>query len=259
MGNPESIKFDTKGFSCKVENGLAVLNIKGNAFRGISSINRNNDIIPWLDEVDNYSEVRGLLILNEKESMSEKAYVDFLKEIAGDNFNAENPKNTPKFIKEDIRAREITILGNIINALLGFNKIIISGIRGNIVSPFFGLNLIADFRFTEANTNFILSHIKYRLHPSGGLPYFLPLYLSHSKVIELLFRGGSIPAEELKDLGLITGFYDESEFIERVRAEAVEICKVSRNVVMSTKKLLYRNKKDFQDYLDLEQKYFIKE
>ena len=259
MGNPEKIKFDTEEFSCNVEHNLAVLNIKGNAFTGIASIDRNNDIIPWLNEVDNYPEIRGLLILNEKEAMSEKAYVDFLKDIAGDDFDAENPKNTPKFIKEDIRAREITILGNIIKALLEFNKIIISGIRGNIVSPFFGLNLVADFRFTEANTKFILSHIKYRLHPSGGLPYFLPLYLCHSKVIELLFKGGSIPAKELKNLGLITEFYDESEFVERVKAEAVEICKVSRNVVMSTKKLLYRNKQDLQDYLNLEQKYFIKE
>ena len=252
MNGLENIEFNTHEFSCVVENDVAVLTVKGNAFKSISSVARNLDIIPWFDEVDRSPDVRGILILNEKEAMSENAYVEFLKEIVGDDFNLENPKQTTRFVKNQIREREITILGNMIRKMLGFSKIVISGISGDIVSPFFGLALVSDFRIASSNTNFVLSHIKYRLHPSGGLPYFLPRYLCHSKVIDLLFRGDKVPARELKELGLINEFYEEFEFIEKTKAEAAEICKVSRNVVETTKKLLYRFKKDLEEYLEIE-------
>ena len=258
MNGLENIEFNTNEFSCVVENGVAVLTIKGNAFKSISSVARNLDIIPWFDEVENTPNVRGVLILNEKEAMSEDAYVEFLKEIVGDDFNSEDPKDTPRFTKDVIRAREITILGNIIRKLFSFKKNLISGINGDIVSPFFGLALISDFRFTSSNTNFVLSHIKYRLHPSGALPFLLPRYLCHSKVVDILFRGDKLSAPELKSLGLINAFYNESEFIEKVKSEANEICKVSFNVVTSTKKLLYGDKKDLEDYLNLESEFMMK-
>ena len=258
MNGLENIEFNTNEFSCVVENNVAVLTIKGNAFKSISSVARNLDIIPWFDEVENSPNVRGILILNEKESMGENAYIDFLKEIIGEEFNYENPKETPRFVKNEIRVREITILGNIIRKLLNFKKIIISGINGDIVSPFFGLALISDFRFTSSNTNFILSHIKYRLHPSGALPFFLPRYLCHSKVVDILFRGDKLSAPELKKLGLINDYYDESEFIEKTKAEATEICKVSLNVVKSTKKLLYGYKNDLEKYLEIESEFMTR-
>ncbi len=258
MTGLERIEFNTPEFECVVENNLAVLTIKGNAFKSISSVERNLDIIPWLDKVNSSPHVRGILILNEKEAMSENAYVEFLKDVIGDEFNQEYPKETPRFAKNQIRAREINILGNLIRKLLSFQKIIISGIDGDIVSPFFGLALLSDFRFTSSNTNFVLSHIKYRLHPSGALPFLLPRYLCHSKVVDILFRGDKLSAPELKSLGLINEFYDETEFIKKVKAEANEICKVSFNVVTSTKKLLYGYKKDLEDYLSLESEFMMK-
>ena len=258
MTGLESIEFNTPEFECVVENDLAILTIKGNAFKSISSVERNIDIIPWLDKVNSTPQVRGILILNEKEAMSEKAYIEFLKDVIGDEFNQEHPKETPRFAKNQIRAREITILGNIIRKLLNFKKIIISGINGDIVSPFFGLALISDFRITSSDTNFILSHIKFGLHPSGALPFFLPRYLCHSKVVDLLFRGDKLSAPELKKLGLINDYYDESEFIEKTKAEATEICKVSLNVVKSTKKLLYGYKNDLEKYLEIESEFMTR-
>ena len=146
----------------------------------------------------------------------------------------------------------------IVRKLISFKKILIVGINGDVVSPFFGLSLAADFRFATANTNFVLSHIKYRLPPSGALPFFLPMYLCQSKVTELLFRGTKLTAIELKKLGLINEFYNESEFIEKTKAEANQICEVSLNVVKSTKKLLYRNKNELNKYLDLESEFMLR-
>lgn len=258
MSGLENIEFNTNEFSCVVENDVAILTVKGNAFHNVSSVERNLDIIPWFDKIENSPDVRGILIFNEKEAFSEDAYVEFLKEIVGDDFNSENPKETPRFVKNKIRACEINILSNLIRKMLNFRKIIISGINGDIVSPFFGLALISDFRIASSNTNFVLSHIKYRLHPSGALPFFLPRYLPHSKVIDILLRGDTISAPELKTLGLINKFYDESEFIEKTKAEATEICKISFNVVQSTKKLLYGFEKDLDDYLNIESEFIMR-
>lgn len=258
MNGIENIEFSTDEFQCEVENDIAVLTVKGNAFKSTASTARNLDIIPWFDAVENAKDVRGVLVLNEEEAMSENAYKDFLKDIIGDEFNPDNPNDISRFVKNEIRAREITILGNLARKIISFQKIIISGISGDIVSPFFGISLATDFRFVSSNTNFVLSHIKYRLHPSGALPFFLPFYLSHSKVIDILFRGKKLSATELKKLELINDFYDESEFVEKAKAEAAEICKVSRNVVQSTKKLLYRFQNGLNDYLDLESRFMMR-
>ena len=258
MEHLKNIEFTNSEFNCEIENDVAILTIKGNAFNSVSSVARNTDIIPWFDKVEQSENVRGVLVLNENEAMSEKAYNEFLAEIIGSDFDPQNPKEISRFTKNEIRTREITILGNIIRKIISFKKLLIIGINGDIVSPFFGLSLAADFRFASTNTNFVLSHIKYRLHPSGALPFFLPNYLCQSQVADLLFRGTKLPATELKKLGLINDFYDETEFIERTRAEATQICKISLNVVKSTKKLLYRYNNSLNEYLDLESEFILK-
>jgi len=258
MSDFKEIEFSTNEFSCVVENDLAVLTVKGNAFFSISNVERNTDIIPWFNKIENSPNVRGILIMNEKEALSEKSYVEFLKDIAGDEFDSKNLKDIPRFIKNIIRVREINVLGNLLLKLHGFQKIVISGINGDIVSPFFGLALLSDFRFATSNTNFVLSHIKYRLHPSGALPFLLPRYLCQSKVMEILFRGDRISAPELKTLGLINEFYEESEFIAKTKTEAAKICSISMNVVHCTKNLIYGDKKALQNYLNIESKFMMR-
>lgn len=258
MSNSRNIEFDNDEFRCVIEDNVAVLTIKGNAFTSISSVARNHDIIPWINSVETSSEVRGILVMNEDESMSDKSYVDFLKDTIGNDFDPYNPKEVSRFVKSEIRMREITILGNIISRVLDFRKILIFALNGEIVSPFFGLSLSGDFRFASSDAMFMVSHIKYRLHPSGALPYFLPQFLNPSQVSDILFRGDKINAEELKKLRLVNEVFPKSEFIERAKQEAIEICKVSLNVVKSTKKLLHRDQKAFNQFLNSETEFMTR-
>jgi len=147
MEHLKNIEFTNSEFNCEIENDVAILTIKGNAFNSVSSVARNTDIIPWFDKVEQSENVRGVLVLNENEAMSEKAYNEFLAEIIGSDFDPQNPKEISRFTKNEIRTREITILGNIIRKIISFKKLLIIGINGDIVSPFFGLSLAADFRF----------------------------------------------------------------------------------------------------------------
>lgn len=255
MSDLSNIEFNNDEFNCVVEKEMAILTIKGNAFKSVASLERNLDIIPWFGEVEKSKEVRGILIFNEKNSMSEEAYIEFLKDVIGDEFNPEYPKEISRFVKSEIRAREINILSNLIMRIINFPKIVITGIHGDIVSPFFGLALVSDFRFVSSYSNFVLSHIKYKLHPSGALPFLLSLYLCHSKVIDILFRGDRISAQELKELGLVNDVFNEEIFIPKVIEEASNIVQVSLNVVYSTKKLLYGSRKNLEDYLSIESEF----
>jgi len=79
MNEIKEIEFTNSEFNCVVENDIAILTIKGNAFNSISSTARNLDIIPWFDEVEQAPNVRGVLILNENDAMSEKSYNNFFE------------------------------------------------------------------------------------------------------------------------------------------------------------------------------------
>ena len=76
--------------------------------------------------------------------------------------------------------------------------------------------------------------------------------------MDILLRGTKISAPELKTFGLINEFYDESEFIDKTKAEAVNICSASMNVVQSTKSLIYQNKEHLENYLNAEFKFMMR-
>jgi len=78
MEHLNNIEFNNSEFNCEIKNDVAILTIKGNAFNSVSSVARNTDIIPWFDKVEQSESVRGVLILNEHDAMSEQAYNNFL-------------------------------------------------------------------------------------------------------------------------------------------------------------------------------------
>ena len=135
-----------------------------------------------------------LLLINERCCFSEKEYSEFINSISGKGIGSG---------KEKIRLRQINILNRFIMEMMNFKKLVISCLSGNIVTPFFGASLSADFRFASEDMVFSLSHLKLKVHPSGALPYFLPKYVGFSKANELLFSDREISAKEALKLGLV--------------------------------------------------------
>jgi enoyl-CoA hydratase/carnithine racemase len=138
-----------------------------------------------------------------------------------------------------------------------FKKPIIMGLCGEVVTPFMGASLTADMRFCSENMYFSLSHMKYGLHASGALPFFIPKYVGQSKAAEILYKGGIIGAKEAAKLDLINDIFPVKDFENKCIIEAKKLCKINSSVLQSTRYLLNHYSEDLNKYLELESKKFL--
>ena len=125
-------------------------------------------------------------------------------------------------------------------------------LQGNIVTPFFGSSLSMDFRYASEDMSFSLAHLKYGLHPSGALPFFLSRYLNHSKAIEILFKCEKLTAKEALDLGLISAILPTEDFENHCLKEVEKICHLDTRVIHATKLLANFSRVELRNYFDIE-------
>ena len=251
MKKIKEVEFENEGLSCKVIDDIAVLRLSCNIFDYLLNIEYDTEMLEWFDLVEK-SRTRGILTISENNCYGEKNYVRFLSDAAGKELDPEHPEEVKKFAKSDIRAIEINMLMNFIRKIISFKKIFVTALQGEVVTPFFGMALAADFRFVDKNSTFLLTHSKYSLHPSGGLPFFLPRYLGQAKAIEYLIKGGRITAEEALQMNLVNNVFTHEEFFEKCLYETKELTRLGLSYVKTTKSLIYSYSKDLDKYFDIE-------
>ncbi len=123
---------------------------------------------------------------------------------------------------------------------------------GDIVTPFFGVALATDIRYATPDMFFSMAHIKYGLHPSGGLPYFLVHELGYNKAMELLLRD-KISAQEALSLGLINKIIDEKEPLPFVINEIKKLINIRSCTLRRTKQLTSLTRKSLNEYFTNEE------
>ncbi|MFA7287772.1 MAG: enoyl-CoA hydratase/isomerase family protein [Melioribacteraceae bacterium] len=246
------IGFELDGMIGYTEGNLGILRITKNVFNLLSSTERNSDLLPWFDELEQNNEIKGVMIINEGDCFGPKEYSKFLSSISGIEMDENIPHLITKFIRSDIRAIEINMLVNIVRKVSHFNKIFITAFRGGIVTPIFGTALAADFRLTSENSYFSLSHAKYGLHASGALPFFLPKYMSIGKATEYLINGGDISALDALNLWIVNEVFRENEFEAKCFDFARTTCDKPLNYIRSSKALIHCYNRDLERFLENE-------
>lgn len=252
-----SIEFERNGISCKVHGNVAVFTISCDAFEALTNVDTNRDILDWFDLVEEDPDIRAILTLNEPDCLGNKAYNKFLSEVSGKQIDINNPEAIAKFQKTQTRAVAVNMLMNYIKKIISFKKIYAVGIQGEAVTPFFGLSLAGDFRYGDKSTIFSLSHIKYSIHPSGALPFFLPRYVGQAKTMELLFTGGDIHAEQAYELGLLNKIFDSENFLGNCLNELKPVLHLSKQYMKVTKLLSNYYAKDLEKYFEIESNYLF--
>ena len=243
-----NIEFNNDEFSSYVDGELAVLRLKGNAFKNISQISRHHDMLPWFDAVEDESGLKGVLVINDPGSMNEEAYHNFLNDIADIDDEKGGLKKLNKFEKSQIRALEINMLINFLRRIFRFRKLFITAFSDDVVTPFFGLSLAGDFRFASDKMNFCLAHYNYGIHPSGALPFFLHQYLHRGAVVEMLLKVGKYSAQKLQDMGLVNKIFSADDVESAAIRESHALCGISSSVLNSTKRLLFSFKSEMEAY-----------
>mgnify|MGYP006294764295 CR=1 FL=1 len=222
---------------------VAILNNDDNAFTSLTDFSIVDKILSFYEELKDDQETKVLLIMNEKGGYGIDAYETFLEKAENDY-----RKN------ELIQAIEINMIRRFILKLLDLDKIVVFGLAGTVVTPFFGMSLSGNFRFGCEDMEFLVNHQKYGSHPTGALPFFLPYYVNQAVVSDLMYRGGKLSAQEAKDLGIITELFKKDDFKDRCVEEAKRMCAIDYDVLKKTKRLSQYIVKELEDYFRIELK-----
>jgi len=237
-------------YDITVRDKMAILDIKEKVFDFITDVQLSDQLIDFIRKIDYNPDVNTLIFVNDRESFSEENYERFIKKVLVENKNGKE-SDPPCYTEKNVRFREINVLNNIIKTISKLQKLVISGLNGTIVTPFFGASLVADFRYASDDAVFSMIHNKHGLHPSGGLPYFLSSYLHHSKALEIQLKD-EIDVQTAFELGLVTKILPKENFREQMIAEASKITSTRYCSIRDTKRLTNWYRKSLVEYFEFE-------
>ncbi len=249
--NTLDICHENDAFRCVVDKPLVIVTIKASAFEGFSNLEKSEKILLMFDVAENDPSISGILIINEQQSFGDTLFTRFLNKTKSNNYEEyEKEINSSEMRKK--RARGINILNRAILKVMNCTKLVMIGLRGTIITPFFGFSLACDFRFVSENMNYFMINIKMGIHPTGALAYFLPQYISRGKAMEILTQNREISAKEALSLGLINNIFPNKDFEKYCINIAKDYCNTNLHVITSTKRLINYSAKQIRQYMDIE-------
>ena len=249
--------YEDKDFQCYKIGRIGVIKIIKNIFEIVTDLPESSNFISVMNDLENDKTVEAILFLNEKGSLGNEEYLTYLKQVLAHNEMGKEWSNI-EITNRKTRTRELVILNTIITKIVLSEKLIVTGLRGEIVTPFFGASLAADIRFATDDVVFLLSHLQMNIHPSGALPFFLPRYIGHAKASQILFNGEEVTVTEAMELGIIQEILPIENYEELCIEKINRILLKGENVISCTKKLLNFNFEDLDNYLGMEECNYIR-
>lgn len=249
MQQTSTIQFENEAFEGWIDESIAVVKIKSNAFYSLVNMDISKRVLDWFDQVAEFDEIDCILIINEKGCLGTSAYEVFVTELTGKKIinNEKTPLSNRDLIQ--IRLKEINILNSFISATVAYKKLVITGLNGTIFTPFLGASLASNFRFASDDMNISFSHVKYGIHAGGALPFFLPKFIGYGKASDYIFNGGELSAENALGLGLINKIFPSENFENLCITEAKRLSLPGSRYLRWTKHLSTPFKQELKNYL----------
>jgi len=145
---------------------------------------------------------------------------DFLKVATGDEGGLSRPVH------------------QVLHALAGLKKPLITGVDGIAVGIGTTFNLHADLTFATPRTNFHTPFVDLALVPEAGSSLLVPNLVGHQKAFALLAAGIPIPAEDAERAGLIWKVVAEDALETEVFAAAEALAKKPPEALRMARELL---------------------
>jgi 2-(1,2-epoxy-1,2-dihydrophenyl)acetyl-CoA isomerase len=114
---------------------------------------------------------------------------------------------------------------------------VIAAVNGPAAGAGFSLALACDIRIAANAAFFAPAYGRIGASPDGGMTYFLPRVVGPSKALELLLEDPNLPAEEAKELGLVSEVVGAEEVLKRAQVKAEELAKKAPHYVRMAKHL----------------------
>jgi len=246
-------KINTDYYEVNLKGKIAIIHVKNNVFDLLSNRTDSDLLFEILNELRTNRKVKAILFTNEPDCYGEEVYDCFLRKIMlpvtkSDDIEMINFDDTKS------RFRELNTLNRFVEYMANYGKLCFTVLSGCVVTPFFGLSLSMDMRYATPETFFSMAHNKYRIHPSGGLPYFLVHELGYNKAIELMFCE-HISSKRALELGLLNKIVFKENYLEIVINDIEKIIKFNNSVLTGTKQLSSFVRNSLSDYLEFESSY----
>lgn len=250
-----SLEFETVALASRVVDDIIFIKFKNDVFETMTDLAESERLLNLLEHLRKDDRINAIILSNEPESFGGKAYEKFILRILHQDLK-KSQEYPDEAIDKISRAKQINILNHVILYLIRINKITVAALTGDVSTPFFGATLAMDFRFVTEDMEFVLPHVKFGLHPTGGLPYFLPRYIGHGKAMEYLMTGEKIPAQKALRLNLVNDVLPQKDFEKQVIDKTREINQKDLGSIGLSKRLAYFNRDEIINYFEMEMEMF---
>lgn len=126
----------------------------------------------------------------------------------------------------------------LVNTLVGFDKPVISALRGGVAGAGLLFPLASDLVLGDETATLLFAHRRMGLVPDGGVSWLLPKVVGWRAAKRLLLSAAVVKAAEAKSLGIMDILCSAQDLDEAVRGAALDFAAASQTAVAGTKKLL---------------------
>jgi 2-(1,2-epoxy-1,2-dihydrophenyl)acetyl-CoA isomerase len=118
-------------------------------------------------------------------------------------------------------------------------KPVIAAVNGVAVGAGLSLALAADIRIAAQSARFSAIFVKRGIGPDTGATWFLPRLVGSDQALAMLWTGKMVPADEAREIGLVTEVVSDDTLIERTTELAGAIAHGPSIAIEIAKRLVY--------------------
>lgn len=135
----------------------------------------------------------------------------------------------------------------LVKFLRRFDKPVIAAINGPAVAGGLTLALCCDFRIAAESAKLGDTSLKFALIPDEGGAYLFPKFMGLEKALKMSLFSEVYPAQQAKELGLVTEVVPDAELMATARAWAERLAAGPPIAIRMTKRMMHK-----QQTMDLE-------
>jgi len=229
--------------TCVLRDGVAVLTLELGAFDISQDLGVRDRFFALLSEIEQMESVKALLVINSAAYPDVDRQRTFLDTLI---------HGTGKSMTEMDRLLSVVAHTRyqILEKLIGYRKLVVTAVQGEIASPFFGLSLGISVRLAADDTVLRFSRADFGFPPSWPLCLYLPRYVGQGRAAEMLLSGKPLRAAKLVEFGLVHQVLPTERFEDRCIERTIELCRLPGSQISGINQMLSPDPSDISNSFD---------
>lgn len=229
MRNPEPRHEEF--LTCVLREGIAVITLERGALDITLDPTARDNFLALISGVEQMEQAKALLIINSSAYPGVEGQRHFLDVLTGRT--GASLEERERLLSQEEYARY-----RILEKLLGFRKLVVGAMQGEIASPFFGLSLGFSIRLAADDMSVRFPRIEYDFPPGWPLGLYLPRYVGQGKAAEILLSGKPVRAATLAELELVHHVYPADRFEDYCIKHTAELSCLSESQISSINQMI---------------------